>query len=209
MDQAFERVLHRYNKRAAEEAELFRDSNFDGFKHRDELLLHVGEKVARVLRDLAVARGAKRIVELGTSYGYSTLFLADAARATGGRLVTLDVSEKKQAYARSQLEEAGLNDHVDWLLGDALTLLDELAGDIDFVLIDIWKDLYVPCFEKLYPKLADNALIAADNILYPEEARPDVARYQAAVRDKLDLQSVLLPIGSGIELSCVWREEPR
>jgi len=148
-------------------------------------------------------------VELGTSYGYSTLFLADAARATGGRLVTLDVSEKKQAYARSQLEEAGLNDHVDWLLGDALTLLDELAGDIDFVLIDIWKDLYVPCFEKLYPKLADNALIAADNILYPEEARPDVARYQAAVRDKLDLQSVLLPIGSGIELSCVWREEPR
>ena len=205
MDQAFERVLQRYNQRAEEEA----DPNFRGKAHRDDLLLHVGEKVAWFLRDLAIARGAKRIVELGTSYGYSTLFLADAAKETGGRLITLDVLEKKQAYARAQLEEAGLNGHVDWLPGDALTLLDDLAGEIDFVLIDIWKDLYVPSFEKLYPKLADNALIAADNVLYPESARPSTARYRAAVRSKPDLQSILLPIGSGIELSCVWREEPR
>ena len=164
--------------------------------------------MAWFLRDLVIAHGAKQIVELGTSYGYSTLFLADAARETGGRLMTLDVSEKKQAYARSQLEEAGLNEHVDWLLGDALVLMDDLAGEIDFVLIDIWKDLYVPCFEKLYPKLAENALIAADNVLYPEGARPDTARYRAAIRSKPDLQSVLLPIGSGIELTCVWRKEP-
>ncbi len=209
MSDAFNRVLSRYNKRAEKEAERFNDPNFNGFGRRDEFLLHVGEEVARVLRDLAIAREAKRIVELGTSYGYSTLFLADAARETGGRLITLDISEKKQAYARTELAEAGLDGYVDWLAGDALETLDTLDGGIDFVLIDLWKDLYVPCLEKLHPKLADNALIAADNILYPESTRPDAARYRAAIKAKPDLQSILLPIGSGIELSCVWRKDPR
>jgi len=209
MNEAFERVLHRYNQRAEEETKLFNDPSFNGMARRDELLLHVGEEVARFLRELAIAREAQYIVELGTSYGYSTLFLADAARMTGGRLLTLDISEKKQAYARTQLAEAGLDGHVDWLLGDALPILDTLKPGIDFVLIDIWKELYVPSLEKIHPKLADNALIAADNILYPEITRPKAAVYRAAVRAKPDLQSVLLPIGSGIELSCVWREEPR
>lgn len=200
MDEAFERVLRHYNERAERESKRRHAASVD------DLLLHVGEKVARVLHSLAVARGAKRIVELGTSYGYSTLFLAAAAKQTGGRLLTFDVAENKQAYARERLDEAGLADHVDWMLGDALDLLDDLKGPVDFVLIDLWKDLYVPCFEKLYPKLAENALIAADNMIYPEGARRHAAAYSAAVRGKPDMESVLLPIGSGIELSCLWRK---
>ena len=177
-------------------------------RSRDDYLLSVGEKAARVLHALAIGRGARSIVELGTSYGFSTLFLADAARCTGGKVVTFDLSAQKQAYARAQLEEAGLAGCVEWRVGDAVALLGDEPGPIDFALIDIWKDLYVACLDLLYPKLADNALIAADNMLMPEFARPEAEAYRRAVRAKPDLHTVLLPIGSGIELSCLWRGEP-
>ena len=209
MDDAFARVLARYESRAAEEERLWRQTApSEIMARRDEFLLHVGPKTGEVLLSLAAARGARHIVELGTSYGYSTLFLAEAARRTGGRVTTLELAKEKQDHARAQLAEAGLAGHVEWLTGDALDLLDTIGPDVDFVLIDLWKDLYVPCLEKLYPKLADNAVIAADNMLLPEIARPEAEAYRAAVRAKPDLQSVLLPIGSGIELSCLWRNPP-
>jgi len=209
MDDAFARVLARYESRAAEEERLWRQTApSEIMARRDEFLLHVGPETGEVLLSLAAARGARHIVELGTSYGYSTLFLAEAARRTGGRVTTLELAKEKQDHARAQLAEAGLAGHVEWLTGDALDLLDTIGPDVDFVLIDLWKNLYVPCLEKLYPKLADNAVIAADNMLLPEIARPEAEAYRAAVRAKPDLQSVLLPIGSGIELSCLWRNPP-
>ena len=206
---SFKDVLARYEARAEEEKQTWATADPGSlFARRDEFLLHVGAEVAEFLLALIVARGAKHIVELGTSYGYSTLFLAEAARRTGGRVTTYELAEDKQAFARDELAQAGLDGHVDWKLGDAVALLDEVEAGVDFVLVDLWKDLYVPCFEKIYPKLADNAVIAADNMLFPEMARPDAEAYRAAIRAKSELQSVLLPIGSGIELSCLWRANP-
>lgn len=208
MSDAFEAVLARYEARAETENALWRTQPPDQlFSRRDEFLLHVGRETADVLLSLAVALGAKRIVELGTSYGYSTLFLAEAARRNGGRVAAYELSAQKQEYAREQIQAAGLSDHVDWRLGDAVTLLDDEPDGVDFVLIDLWKDLYVPCLDKLYPKLADHAVIAADNMLFPEMARPDAERYRAAARAKPDVQTILLPIGSGIELSTLRRRE--
>jgi len=206
MNEAFARVLARYEDRAKEEERLWQQTApAEIMARRDEFLLHVGPETGEFLLALAVGRGARRIVEIGTSYGYSTLFLAEAARRTGGRVATLELAKDKQDHARAQLEDAGLADHVDWLAGDALELLDTLEPGVDFVLIDLWKELYVPCLDKLYPRLADNAVIVADNMLIPEVARRDAEAYRAAVRARPDLQSVLLPIGSGIELSCLWR----
>jgi predicted O-methyltransferase YrrM len=206
---SFKDVLARYEARAEEERRTWQTADPRSlFARRDEFLLHVGAEVAEFLLALIVARGAKHIIELGTSYGYSTLFLAEAARRTGGTVTTYELAEDKQAYARDQLVEAGLAEHVDWKLGDAVALLDEVEPGVDFVLIDLWKDLYVPCFEKIYPKLSENGVIAADNMLQPEMARADAEAYRAAVRDKADLQTLLLPIGSGIELSVLWRSQP-
>jgi predicted O-methyltransferase YrrM len=209
MSTAFDKVLARYEDRAERELVVMgglEQANL--WRRRDEFLLHVGEEVARVLHSLIIARKAKRVVELGTSYGYSTLFLADAVRQTDGVLMTFDIDEAKQKYARREMEEAGLGERIEWHRGDATQLLEQIAGPIDFALIDIWKDLYIPCLELLYPKLADNALLAADNMLLPEVVRPDAEAYRAAVRKKRDLQTVLLPIGNGIELSCLWRKPP-
>lgn len=208
MSDAFQSVLAAYNERAAREEELQKAGDpRTALAARDSYLLHVGEEVARFLHSLVIARKARYIVELGTSYGYSTLFLADAARVTGGKLFTLELAAEKQDYARAQLEKAGLAQHVEWLQGDALDLLAGLEGPIDFVLLDLWKELYVPCLDLFFPKLAKGAVIAADNMLFPEMVRPEAATYRAAVGTKPGLQSALLPIGQGIELSCYRPEE--
>ena len=83
-------------------------------------------------------------------------------------------------------------------------MLKTLEGPFDFVLLDLWKNLYVPCLDLFYGKLAKNAVIVADNMLFPEVVRADAEAYRAAVKAKGNLQSVLLPIGNGIELSCLW-----
>jgi len=199
------RVLDEYRERKAREDRLFEEISRDEMlSRRDEFLLSVGEDVANLLHDLVVGTGARRIVELGTSYGFSTLFLANAARQTGGHVITIDLADYKQASARESLTRAGLADLVDWRLGDALEILAGLEGPLDFVLLDIWKDLYMPCFEAFYPKLAHRALVAADNMIWPEIYFEAGREYQARVLAKADMQSALLAIGHGIELSVRW-----
>lgn len=206
MDTKFEELLARYDERIAAEDRLMKSDPESFFRRRDEFLLAVGPEVGRLLHALIVGRRAKRILELGTSYGYSTAFLADAARQTGGRVYTMDLAANKQHYARTELAQAGLLPQVEWMLGDATQMLETLDGPFDFVLVDLWKDLYVPCLNLFYGKLAQNAVIVADNMLFPERARVDAEAYRAAVKAKGNLQSVLLPIGNGIELSCLWNQ---
>lgn len=198
----FEKVLDDYRVRMREEREKMEGMSADDFRRRiDEFLLPIGEEVARFLIDLAVGLNAKRIVELGTSYGFSTLYLAEAARRTGGSVATYDLSADKQAYARARLAEAGLADFIDWRCGDALELLQLEKAPVDLVLLDIWKDLYVPCFDLIYPKLGPGAVVIADNMMRPESARPDAERYRAAVRATGNMEAVTLPIGNGIDIA--------
>lgn len=204
MDTRFHALLTRYHARIAEEDRLLKSDPASFSRRRDEFLLAVGPEVGWLLHALIIGRRAKRILELGTSYGYSTAFLADAARQTGGRVYTMDLAANKQQYARTQLEEAGLLPQVEWLLGDATQMLKTLDGPFDLVLVDLWKNLYVPCLDLFYGKLAQNAVIVADNMLFPEMARADAEAYRSAIKGKKNLQSVLLPIGNGIELSCLW-----
>lgn len=204
MDSKFQALLTHYHARMADEELLMKSDPASLPRRRDDFLLAVGPDVGRLLHALIIGRGAKRILELGTSYGYSTAFLADAARQTGGRVYTMDLAANKQQYAQTQLEKAGLLPQVEWMLGDATQMLTTLEGPFDFVLLDLWKNLYVPCLNLFYSKLAPNAVIVADNMLFPEMVRADAEAYRAAVKAKGNLQSVMLPIGNGIELSCLW-----
>ena len=166
---------------------------------RDRLLLPVGEEAGQFINILAKSLKAPAILEIGTSYGYSGIWLGEAARATGGRLITLELQDYKSAYARTMAERAGLAGHIEHRVGDALRLIGELAHGIDFILLDLWKDLYVPCLEAFYPKLNPGAIVVADNMLYPGGA--EVAAYGRAVRTKPGMRSVLLPVGQGLEVS--------
>ncbi len=200
MDARIERVLSEYDERAAKETALFA-AGWDRDERRDQLLLRVGPETGRLVNILAAEAGAKNILELGTSYGYSTVWLAEAASRTGGKVLSLDLAASKQTYARDMLTRAGLLAHVELMTGDAVEILGRLPGPFDFVLIDLWKDLYVTCLELVAPRLSPGAILVADNMLRPEAARPDAEAYRARVRAYPDMESVLLNVGSGIEVS--------
>ncbi len=135
---AFDRVLLSYETRMAEEQSIAsRLSGTEAFARRDEFLLSVGEDVAALLRDLIIGLRPKILVELGTSYGYSTMFLAAAAQQVGGKVFTYEIAPEKQAFARAQIAAAELSEVVEWRLGDALGLLADQRGPVDFVLMDL------------------------------------------------------------------------
>jgi len=202
MDDAVETVLADYDQRGAREFKL-RDhmSEEEWMSHRDDFLISIGRHTGQILNILIKGAKARNILEIGTSYGHSTVWLAEAARATGGKVITIDEKAYKQEYARGMIARAGLAAQVDFRLGDAREIISALPGPFDFVLVDLWKDLYIPCFDLFYPKLSPGALVAADNMLRPESAREDALAYRKHVRSKPHIDSVLLEVGSGVELS--------
>jgi predicted O-methyltransferase YrrM len=209
MDSKVAAVLARYDQRAEKELALMQAMAPDEMmQHVDEFLISIGPETGTLLNVLIKSLQAPTILEIGTSYGHSAVFLAEAARASEGRVISLDVSADKQSFAREQLTEAGLGAFVEFITGDAREVIASLSGPFDFVLIDLWKDLYIPCFDLVYPKLSDGAFVAADNILFPDLFRDAMIAYRKHVRDQAGIESVLLPVGSGIELSRYSHQSP-
>ena len=201
-DASFRAVMEEYEARAAREEVLWDTmSPQEARGRRDELLLPVG-RAAGVLLNILIREGKlTRILEVGSSYGYSTHWLADAARAVKGRVTSLELQAPKTEYARERLTRAGLAQFVEFHVGDALDSLRALPGPFDFALIDLWKELYVPVFDLLYPKLAPGAIVVADNMLFPEMVRADAQAYRTRVHAAADMSSVLLAVGNGLEVS--------
>jgi predicted O-methyltransferase YrrM len=209
-DKEIQRVLAQYEARSAEETKRWNTQEWADFvRDRDQFLLAVGPETGQFMNLLVREAKSKVILEVGTSYGYSTLWLAEAARSTGGRVISLELQANKQQYALERLTEVGLADVVDLRVGDAQNLLENLDTNVDFVLLDLWKDLYIPCFDRFHARLNPDAIVVADNMLFPESARVHASAYRNHVRSKPDMQSMLLPIGSGLEVSrCVRGVSP-
>jgi predicted O-methyltransferase YrrM len=202
MDEQVQAVLAEYDKRGAEEWSLRKHMSEDEWMgHRDDFLISIGRHTGQLLNILIKGAKARNILEIGTSYGHSTVWLAEAARATEGKVITIDEKANKQDYARRMIAKASLAAQVEFRLGDARAMIASLAGPFDFVLLDLWKDLYIPCFDLFYPKLSNGALVAADNMINPESSRPEALAYRRHVRSKPHIDSILLTVGSGIELS--------
>jgi predicted O-methyltransferase YrrM len=163
MDTAIDAVLAGYDERAANELALMQELTPEELMRRvDEFLIPIGPDTGKVLNMLIRSSRARTILELGTSYGYSTIFLAEAARATGGKVISVDISADKQRYAEEHLRAAGLSSFVEFVTCDARDFIASFMGVLDFVLIDLWKDLYIPCFDLVHPKLSEGAFVAAD-----------------------------------------------
>lgn len=200
LDPVIERVLADFERRAEDEQRRTMTPGAPG-TDLDDLLLSVGREAGMLLYLLATGAQSRRILELGSSYGYSTVWLGAAARATGGKVVSLELKDFKIEHARQALTRAGLSSRVEFHMGDCLESLKTLSGPFDFVLLDVWKDLYVPCFELVHLKLAPGAIICADNMLLPESVRPQAEAYRKRVRAAGDMDSVLVEVGNGIEIS--------
>lgn len=200
MDEKIAAVLETYHEMIHREQNSPREMPPGGRDGgQDRRLRAVGPNTGRLLNILARSLEAPTILELGTSFGYSGIWLAEAARATGGRLITMEMHGYKSEYAREMATKAGLEPYIDFQIGDAVQMIKDLAVKVDFILVDLWKDLYLPCLEAFYPKLNPGAVIVADNMLRPGD--DNVKAYGTAVRAKPGITSVLLPVGSGIEIS--------
>jgi caffeoyl-CoA O-methyltransferase len=167
----------------------------------------VGKIEGQFLAFLVGATGARRVLELGTFTGYSSISMARAL-PDGGRIVTCDVNERTTAIARRYAEEAGVADRIDYRLGPAIETLGTLEGTFDLVFIDADKVGYVDYYEAALPKLADDGLILADNTLASGRVVEDdddgmaaaIKRFNEHVSRDDRVESVMLTIRDGVTL---------
>ncbi|CAN7795058.1 DUF1442 domain-containing protein [Caballeronia sp. LjRoot34] len=200
MDDQIQAVLDSYHERIREEKlDRVKRPELRDSRGNDQLMRAVGPETGRLLNMLAKCLKAPNILELGTSFGYSGIWLAEAARHTGGKVVTIEMYDYKSAYARDAAINAGLERYIEFKVGDALKMIELLPHGLDFVLLDLWKALYEPCLEAFYPKLNPGAIIVADNMIRPGD--DGIRRYGRAIREKPGITSIQLPVGSGLEIS--------
>ncbi len=149
---------------------------------------------------LLQAIGAQRALEVGTSNGYSTIWLADALARTGGRLTTLEINPDKVRLATENLRRAGLLSRVQIVQGDARLTIRQQQGPFDFIFIDANKDAYLEYLDAALECVRPGGVIAADNVRsHAEELRGFVERVTSDAR----LEAVELPFGGGQILAYV------
>lgn len=126
--------------------------------------LPISKEQGQMLRQLVIDNNCKNVVEFGTSFGISTIYLADAVYQTNGKVITTELLESKVQRAIQNVKDAGLNDYVEFRVGDAMKTLKDFSTKIDFLFLDGWKDLYLPLFQMLEPLFHTKTLIYADNM---------------------------------------------
>lgn len=155
----------------------------------------------QILHDLVVKGGHKRALEIGTSTGHSSVWIAWALSKTGGRLTTLEIDPGRHEEAKRNFEEAGVAHLVDARLGDAHELVKELPGPFDFVFSDADKGWYVQYFKDLDPKLEVGGCFTAHNVRWSGRGYLDHVKALSNYRTTVETGS-----GEGISVSCKVRQ---
>lgn len=160
--------------------------------------MNVPEEDGRLLRLLAESIGAKNVVEIGTSTGYSGIWLCLALRKTGGKLITHDIDPGRAATARENFKRAGVEDLVTLVLGDAHEEVKNLKGPIDLLFLDADKEGYIDYLEKLLPLVRPGGLIVAHNMTV-RQADPNFVK---AITTNPDLETLFLHMqGAGVAVT--------
>jgi predicted O-methyltransferase YrrM len=163
-----------------------------------DLYLPLDPEQGGLLYVTARAIGARRVVEYGTSFGVSTLYLAAAVRDNGGGIVIgTEIVPEKADVARANFAEAGVGDLMDLRVGDARETLRDCGGSVDLVLLDGFKDIELEVLQILQPQLRPGALVFTDNIFTFKADNADKRRYVADPRN--GFRAVVLPLKDGME----------
>ena len=159
---------------------------------------NVEPETAALLGVLIRAKSARRVLEIGTSNGYSTIWLGDAAQDTGGTVLTLEIEPERTAIARENLARAGLTQLVDLRTQDAAEALRELPdAAFELVFLDSERDAYVGYWPDLVRTLASGGLLAVDNVISHES---ELVAFRAQVDQDDRVDQALVPIGAGVLL---------
>ena len=165
---------------------------------RSRKMLNLEPETAHLLSMLVRSSRRTRLLEIGTSNGYSTIWLAWATRVVGGHIISVDRDEHKQALADANLRRAGLRDVVDLIHGDATQIVARLAGPFDCVFFDADRFSAPSQLALLLQKLTADVFLFADNVLsHPQE----IAEYLSAVQELPQFDHLVIPIGKGLSMA--------
>ncbi len=164
---------------------------------------NVEPETAELLGVLIRATGARRILELGTSNGYSTIWLADAAHATGGRVLSVDLDAARSELARGNLSAAGLGERVELRVGDAAEILASAPERAwDFVFLDAERPAYPDYLPALLRTLAPGGVLAIDNVISHAH---ELVEFTALIEREPRLTQTVVPVGAGLRLAVLDR----
>ena len=166
----------------------------------EERSLAVGDEGGRLLFALVAPNAACEVLEIGASRGYSSIWLAAAARILGGRVVSLEQDPVKCEAWRRNIADAGLEEHAELVEGDALVTLPGLEDGFDLVFLDAWKHNYEALFALARTKVDPGAVVVADNVV---SHAADLAEYVSARQGDPGLVSVTVAVGHGLEVTTI------
>ncbi|HEY0756052.1 MAG TPA: class I SAM-dependent methyltransferase [Ktedonobacteraceae bacterium] len=190
MDSQLQNFLDRLHQQGAE--------NDAHSTEQPQRMLNLELETARLLSFLVRSSRRTRILEIGTSNGYSTCWLAWAAQQTGGHVTSIDRAKEKQALAANNLHLARLSQLVDLRCGNATEVVASLPGPFDCIFFDADRYSAPDQLTLLLPKLTATALLLADNALsHPAE----IAGYLAAVQALEDFEHMIIPVGKGLSVA--------
>lgn len=167
-------------------------------QERSKKMLNLEPDTAQFISILIHSSQRKRLLEIGTSNGYSTIWLAWAVRATGGHIISIDRDEQKLLQADVNLQRAHIREFVDLFHGDATEIVTDFPGPFDFVFFDADRISAPKQLALLIPKLAPDVFVLADNVLsHPDE----IAGYLAAIKEVPGFEHMVVPVGKGLSVA--------
>jgi predicted O-methyltransferase YrrM len=192
---------------------LEKDIDYEN-SHRNEIpsekrLNCISKNIGMFYNILLKSIGAKRILEIGMSVGYSSLWFADAVMSSAqsdGQIITIDREKFKIDKATQNFDEAGVSSLIKIREGEARKILHKIREEFgenyfDFIFIDADKESYIEYFDLCLPLVRKGGIIGADNILFPERFNEMMADYLSHVRSNPNVQSVTVPIDNGEEVT--------
>lgn len=176
---------------------------YDEFKQHDarqsdrlRRYRNIEAESAKLLAMLVRTQRSKRILEIGTSTGYSTLWLAEAAKVAGAKVQTLEINAFRSAQAKKYAEEFGLESFVDFWVGDAADYLADGTEPFDLILLDAERGSYVSYWQDLKRLLqSSGSTLIVDNVI---SHAAEVKEFLELIKDDEDYMSTILPIGAGL-----------
>lgn len=189
-----EAILQQFLNELAEEGQR----NDASTQERSKKMLNLEPETAHVLSIFVRSARRQRLLEIGTSNGYSTIWLAWAAAQAGGQVISIDREAHKHELADANLRRAHLRDRVELLTGDATQIIASLPGPFDCIFFDADRRSAPEHLHLLLPKLTADALVFADNAFsHPDE----IADYLAAITSQPQFDHVLIPVGKGLSVA--------
>lgn len=169
-----------------------------------ELMSAITWETGELFNIMLRAMGATNVLEIGMSTGFSTIWMAEAVMANGGRVAAIEMDEKKISRAAANFADAGLQDVIHVWRGNALDVLGKMGASpaaFDFVLVDADKENVSRYFDLVLPMVRKGGIIATDNMLYPERFSGMMGEFGRMVRQNDTVRTVTIPVGNGEELT--------